>query len=339
LAITPLAYTQEAEGIVVSLTPYEGNPILNVGSSGSWDDGEIFGPAVVFHNGAYHMLYTGGRVNFSDGTLSVGYATSTDGLTWEKSESNPVFTADDTGFDADVVSVLGALMVEDDIWVLYYFAKPNFSTAEGYVGRATASDLTGPWTREENPVLSPGSAGEWDYPGVLPATVIATDEGYVMYYFGGDYNASTPGIGRATSVDGINWTKYDDPLTTEPPYAESDPVLLPGIEGWRNMNAVWGGSVRQTVEGWEMFFAEKGRAEGQSTASRIGYATSEDGIHWIKHEDFPALSFEDDPMTPSVPNLYPGALLVNDSTYYLYYYYDWHQAGGISIAVGTVARE
>ena len=32
-------------------------------------------------------------------------------------------------------------------------------------------------------------------------------------------------IGYATSSDGIAWTKYDDPSTTAPPYAESDPVL------------------------------------------------------------------------------------------------------------------
>jgi hypothetical protein len=38
-------------------------------------------------------------------------------------------------------------------------------------------------------------------------------------------------IGYATSTDGIMWTKYDNPATTNPPYAESDPVLVPGSPG------------------------------------------------------------------------------------------------------------
>jgi hypothetical protein len=57
----PLAGGQDEPGITVNLTAYEGNPILSVGPSGSWDDGTIWAPAVVFHDGLYHMFYSGGR--------------------------------------------------------------------------------------------------------------------------------------------------------------------------------------------------------------------------------------------------------------------------------------
>jgi hypothetical protein len=49
-----------------------------------------------------------------------------------------------------------------------------------------------------------------------------------MWYSGYDGSTGT-NIGYATSPDGINWTKYDDPITTVPPYDESDPVLDIGL--------------------------------------------------------------------------------------------------------------
>lgn len=324
--------------ITVDLTAYEGNPIIEVSSDDAWDSGHIWNAAVVVHDDLFHMFYTGGRPGFSDGIVSVGYATSADGMVWEKHEGNPVFEADGEGFDEEFVGEVVAL-VEDDTWVLYYFGKSIARTIHGSIGRATATDPTGPWTTEENPVLEPGGQEEWDYPGVIPASVIVTDEGYVMYYIGGEFGAETPGIGMATSEDGIEWIKYDDPTTTDPPFAESDPVLQPGIEGWESKNTLWGAGVHQTADGWEMFFSEKCRAEGERNGYRIGYATSDDGIHWTKHPDFPVLAFDDDPATPSVPDLYVGTVIANDSGYFVYYSYHWAMNGGISMATGAVTNE
>lgn len=68
----------------------------------------------------------------------------------------------------------------------------------------------------DTPVLEVGSAGEWDYSFVTPNCVFYTGNRYVMYYSGGgDILAPEPRmLGMATSPDGSNWTKYDDPSTT-----------------------------------------------------------------------------------------------------------------------------
>jgi hypothetical protein len=58
--------------------------------------------------------------------------------------------------------------------------------------------------------------------------------------------------GLATSADGINWTKYDDPSTTEAPYAKSDPVLQPSPSGWDAEDVIC--SVMKTDTGWEMLY-------------------------------------------------------------------------------------
>jgi hypothetical protein len=99
--------------------------------------------------------------------------------------------------------------------------------------------------------------------------VTATKEGYRMYYTGGinpdrmyirdpDHEGSGSMCGLATSADGINWTKYDDPSTTEAPYAESDPVLQPIPSGWGAEDVIC--SVMKTNTGWEMLY--KGFGDG-----------------------------------------------------------------------------
>lgn len=332
VAHAPLAGGQGESNITIKLTPYEGNPI-DKGPAGSWDNQWVSFATVLFHDGLYHMFYTAG------GTEAIGYATSTDGLAWENYAENPVFEADGTGFDA--VSVGGsAVLVEGDTWVLYYTGERAPGTMSG-VGRATAPGPTGPWTRSEDPVLTSGSPGEWDVPGIIPVSVIATSEEYIIYYYAGDiiWGGTVLMIGRATSPDGVHWTKYDDPTTTERPYAESDPVLPIGLEGW-TMSDICGGVVRQTAEGWEMFYSEKGRSESETTiAYRIGYATSDDGIHWTKYSGFPILTYKDDPAASTSVHLIADAVVVNDSTYYLYYDYHWSTGGGIGVATGTVTRE
>jgi hypothetical protein len=331
----PLASGQDTQPVKVEFTAYEGNPNLDVGPSGAWDDGAVFGPKVVLHDGLYHMLYTGARVGWSP--TAIGYATSADGLTWEKYASNPVFGADDIAVDAaDIQS--GAVLVEGDTWVLYY--EYGVSDTPRRIGRATAPGPIGPWTRSEDLQLAAGSEGEWDAKGLVPVSVTASDEGYFMYYMGGDFLADRGiMVGLATSPDGITWTKYDDPATADPPYAESDPVLQTGLEGWRMDDIV--GSARPITQGWEMFYSEKGWTSGRTVAAyRIGYATSSDGVHWTKFSGFPVLSDEDDPAGPfSYDNLRVMSVIVSDSTYCLYYDYLRSTHVAIGVATGTIARE
>ena len=330
---------QDDPGVTINLTPYEGNPILDKGPAGSWESGAIYMPAVVFHEGLYHMFYTGN--NFRD-AIALGYATSSDGLVWEKYASNPVFGGDGTGFDAACVFA-PAVLVEGDTWVVYYSAQERCFTP-GDIGRATAPAPTGPWTREEQPVLRLGSKGEWDSGFVFPFSVIATGEGYRLYYGGvGDSGEAVGMLGLATSPDGITWTKFDDPSTTESPFAKSDPVLQVSAEGWDTIALVPYASVRQSGEGWEMFYSGRGQLEGSTAeAFRIGYATSDDGIHWVKYDGNPVLTGDDDPAEPAdqYTDLAAGAAVVNDSTYLLYYdYYPSAAGSGIGVATGTVTRE
>ena len=294
------------------LTPHAGNPIITRGAG--WDSGIAFFPEVLFHDGLYYAFYCG-STHLALGQLSIGYATSVDGLIWEKNPSNPVFQGDGTGFDALSVCT-PAVVMDGDTWVLYYDGTTNSMPGPG-IGRATAQSPDGPWARSAEPVLTGGGAGTWDSGLTLPDKVLATGEGYVMYYTGSfAFTMPLTGmqIGRATSADGINWIKYNDP-NSGGPFSESDPVLDLGPAGDWDANVAWAGAVRETEAGWEMFYSGN-RQPGSGLD--IGYARSWDGIRWTKSSANPILVHGTENW--GLLDLIPKTVMVADSTTFLYYH-------------------
>jgi hypothetical protein len=282
--------------------------VLPIGAAGTWDDTSIRFPYVLFHDGKYHLFY----VSFKDLTTpqAIGYASSEDGITWTRAENNPVFIGDGTGFDAMSIN-RAVVFVEDDTWVMYYngseqFGNPPFGPS---IGRATAPAPEGPWTSDEEPVLTAGTARRWDGAYIFPDTVLSTKHGYLMYYSGLGIGLGM--LGMATSPDGITWTKYDDPATPNRPYDESDPVLKPGnVTEWDGEFA-WGAGIQLTSKGYEMVYTGSKTITGGFKGS-LGYALSEDGIHWTKYADNPVFDMGDS-------NILFASLLVQDDTYLAYF--------------------
>ncbi len=314
--------------IKTGFTPYSNNPVLVPGAPGSWDDEAVFGTYVMFKDGLYHMLYNG-SASPEIKPVAIGYATSPDGRSFTRHAPNPILAGDETGFDAIQVSD-GVLLLETDTWMLYYNAGVGPGPGKT-IGRATAPDPGGPWERGMHWVLLVGSSSEWDSGFVVPENVIATDKGYAMYYIGGTDQMDEPAmIGLATSPDGVTWTKYNDPDTTEPPFAESDPVLQPGSPDNWDSGSIWGCSALKTASGWEMFYS------GSSTRGvQIGYAASADGIHWTKYTGNPILAPEADRVAIEKESfvLEAPSIIVNDPTYLLFYDYGFPR-GSIGMAIG-----
>ncbi|OGU48515.1 MAG: hypothetical protein A2000_16135 [Ignavibacteria bacterium GWB2_36_8] len=73
----------------INWTRSQSNPILN--SSQGWEDyNGIYFPSVIFENNIFKMIYMNGSAN------AFGMATSSNGINWNKSNSNPFFTKQDT---------------------------------------------------------------------------------------------------------------------------------------------------------------------------------------------------------------------------------------------------
>ncbi|MBP7687344.1 MAG: hypothetical protein KA765_05535 [Thermoflexales bacterium] len=113
-----------------------------------------------------------------------------------------------------------------------------------------------------NPVLAVGPSGSWDQSLVYDPAVLKDDTLYKMWYSGS--NGTSNRIGYATSPDGLTWTKYG-----------SNPVLAPTL-AWEG-SRVFGPTVISDTGLYKMWYAAS-----DGTTTRIGYATSPDGITWTK---------------------------------------------------------
>ncbi len=304
--------------------------VLPVGESGTWDDTSIRFPHVIYYENMYHMYY----VHFTSliKPQAIGYASSEDGIHFTRRDA-PIFEGDGDGFDA--VSINRAIvMVEDDgTFVMYYngsdsVGNPPFGKT---LGRATAPTPTGPWTRDPEPILTTGSLRRWDGGFIFPDTVLKDENGQYRMYFSG--NGTGKGmVGLATSPDGIHWEKYDDPTTTDIPFDESDPIFVPSddVQDW-DYTVAWGAGVIRTESGYEMVYTG-GSAGSGGFIGGLGFATSEDGINWIKYGENPVVMLSSDNI------LFPSLLRINDQ-YMAYYGVTGRNGGAFTeayLAIGTV---
>lgn len=267
---------------IFPLEGYEDNPILEV--TLSWETGGLMFPFIHYEDGTFYLLYTGG--DMWTGPTSIGLATSTDGYNFTKLEE-PIFEGDGSGFDAYSVC-LPVIFKKDDTYYLFYAgASSGGFCSDGFTGQAMATDILGPYERLTDPILEPGSAGEWDGSGVAADRVFDSDSGLVMY-FSGSASSSAPQREGFAFFNGSEWIKYDDPSTTNHPYAESDPILNYGTPPAWDSHCASFVDVHQITTGWELFY------QGQYNGNwKIGYATSVNGMVWIKNED-PVYSWADD---------------------------------------------
>lgn len=302
---------------------WEHNPLLTPGDPGSWDELMIALPYVVKHDTAFYLFYLG--IN-EQCIAAMGLAISTDGYNFKKYEGNPVLAPDRKGADAFGIGA-GVVMWQDSLWVMYYNNIERVTWGPGEsIGRATAAALTGPWVKDENPVLRAGKMGEWDSEYLFPGAVVTLEDGsYRMYYSGGsNFSGNENGfLGMAYSTDGKDWKKYNDPATTQRPFADSDPVLKTGRPGEWDSENLWTTFVFRSSSAYEMYYG------GLITKNNIriisaGYATSQDGITWNKYSGNPVFEIDVDSHTIDllVEVTFEGpSLIFLDSICLMYYDY------------------
>ena len=120
------------------------------------------------------------------------------------------------------------------------------------------------------PVLSPDNGSNWDNWAVFPGAIIKENGVYKMYFNGFNDQYSQWNIGLATSTDGINWTKYSDPI-------------LYGTSDWEYQLSATSIIKRDGV--YYLYF------DGRNLPVRkIGVAISTDGINFSKYEENPVLT-------------------------------------------------
>jgi len=251
----------------------EGNPVLEPGQTGSWDDESTDLGCVLFDGTIYHMWYAG----FDGVHYRIGHATSHDGIVWTKDPQNPVLDVGDPGTWEESLVYMPTIILKDAVFHMYYDGAWGWIEK---IGHATSNDGTN-WTKDpNNPVLDIGASGSWDDTQVFPmAGSVIYDEDKFKMWFGGCNSSNHWQIGYATSNDGFVWTKEN----------ANNPVMGPGsAEEW-DSHSVIPGTVRWDGGQYTIWYS------GCTTSNRwrVGYATSPDGINWAKYLCNPALDFGD----------------------------------------------
>jgi len=263
---------------------YEGNPVLDVGPQGGWEDAAALIDRVIIQDSVYQMWYNG-RSRENPG--AIGFATSRDGLTWEKSGLNPVLRVgpqwESSGLHRPYVVWTGSS---------YRMWYNNADAVTVSVGYASSPDGI-VWTKYPgNPVLQKGPSGSWDSKNVGWVSVVGPDISgrYKLWYEG------LPGfkIGYATATDETSWTKSADPVFED--YAI---VYYPRV--------IYNGDL------YEMWYCV------ELQPALIGYATSVDGVHWTKSPENPVLR----PGPPGAwdeKGLHAGDILFDGKMYRMWYH-------------------
>jgi predicted GH43/DUF377 family glycosyl hydrolase len=150
------------------------------------------------------------------------------------------------------------------------------------------------WKVNESPVMSNGPAGSWDTVATLNPSVVRVGGQYVNLYSG--FDGRTWHTGRATSTDGIQWSRRDR-------------ILSP--DGWEGGYIAANGSAL-VIDGRWFYWYQGG------LTPRIGLIVSDDGRNWTVHDRNPVLSIGPRGSWDERGVADPYVIRVH-STFYMYY--------------------
>jgi predicted GH43/DUF377 family glycosyl hydrolase len=195
-----LGYATSSDGI--HWTKYPGNPVMGPGKA-TWEAFGPYGVTVLPFPGGYKMWYGGtSGATTSSSTCNIGYAISTDGITWQRDTvNNPVLKTGATGqWDDTYLTAPQVLRIGNTYYMWYSGGRIIVGNTLG-VGVATSKDSGKTWTKyATNPVL-PLSQSSWDGTYIMGGTVLLRGDTLDMWYHGSWSAAPTFlwKIGHATS--------------------------------------------------------------------------------------------------------------------------------------------
>ncbi len=293
---------------------YPANPVFEYGTSDEWDEAK-FALVVLLEDGQYNMWYKGWLIDLP--YPGYGFASSPDGIHWEKHASITIdFVCPESSWDTGIVSF--DIIKIDTMYHMWYIgvAKMDHAFCVGY---AWSNDGMN-WIKHPEMVMNPGKGNEWDNDGIYGVKVLYNGSHFHMWYNGKNKGKhSVRRIGYAISDDGIHWKKHF-----------SNPVMDVGELGAWDDQVVGAYSMNYNGSNYEMWYFGSNLIQQE-----IGYALSNDGIHWNKSPGNPVLKTGELGAWDSWLTKNP-IVMVNDTTYKLWYYGHDNSRGNIGYATTSL---
>lgn len=199
-------YAWSVDGI--NWNKYPGNPVLNVGSAGQWDDEWLDTPEILWDGNEFKLYYYGDSVYMSGAVnASIGLATSQDGINWTK--QGIVLQKGNAGdWDGNFIESPAAYYDSSSgVYAMWYSAQDTAGWIR--IGLAASSDGSN-WVKYPTPVLDHGNPGSWEDMFVAVPALIRSGHVFEMWYSGISYAGQFDSVfvGYAVSLNGTTWIKY-----------------------------------------------------------------------------------------------------------------------------------
>jgi len=136
-----------------------------VPTPGTWDATVVYHPNVILNDSTYEMWYVAmGNILGQN----VGYATSSDGINWDKDSSNPVMTIGSGGSFDNFRLLTPCVILENDIYKMWYTGSNNATWRIGYAATDPTVDVD-----ENSNLLAESFTLLQNYPNPFnPSTII-----------------------------------------------------------------------------------------------------------------------------------------------------------------------
>lgn len=239
--------------VLTNFVPYQANPLFTGDDSTKWDHQLRERGFILREKGTYHLWYTG--YSKKDPTKFLGYASSKDGIQWDRYQGNPI-VYNNWVEDVFVIKSKGTF---------YLFAEGQGDTAH----MLTSTDRIH-WQEKGNLDIrntngSPISKGSFGTPTVYIKNGI-------WYLF---YERDDRGIWLATSKDVKTWTNVQD-----------TPVIKMGPDKYDQFAV----AMNQVIKYKGMYYGyyhASAYKDWHEWSTNI--AVSSDLIHWTKYNNNPII--------------------------------------------------
>ncbi len=265
-----------------------------IGSGNDWDSKGVLSPFVLFDDNVYKMWYGG----FNGARWQIGYAVSSDGISWTSPFDQPIISPN---FSLNETDINDPYVIKDGSqYKMWYTSIVPYSGSGNEVFRINYAHSTDGinWVKSAEPVMRAIPAS-WESEGTSKPSVFKEGNTYLMWYSARDRNGLWR-IGKATSTNGTDWNRN-----------QNNPILS-STESWE-MSHIVSPNVIKDGSQYKMWYHT-----GPIVPHNIVYAESVDGVNWVKPENKNPVLLRSSSGFDSVMIANPAMLKLNNK-YAMYY--------------------